>query len=265
MGQRPQSGERGRLTSSASLMAGDHRRRIVLAQQPVRLELLQVAPNALGDRAQCGSVGVAPADARKARVSAARRRRSRIVGLLACVGVVASAVMVSGPSAFAADPGQADPTFGSGGQVFTQVGVGDPTDLGRGAALQADGKLVVVGSAGSVAFSGFSVTRYLSSGQLDSSFGTSGAVKTTFSDISLEGAENIAVLPGGKLLVVGAAAPTGSSGAGLVAVRYNSDGSIDTSFGTSGKVFVGGASLPLYDAATALVTVESDGQLRRQL
>ena len=71
------------------------------------------------------------------------------------------------------------------------------------------------------------------SGTLDPSFGTGGKVTTDFAG-SGDGAGAIAVQPDGKLVAAGAA--TINDQVDFALARYNSDGTLDTSFGTAGRV-----------------------------
>jgi len=138
--------------------------------------------------------------------------------------------------------GALDTSFGTGGtgRVTTAIGAGD--DLIHGLVIQPDdGKLVAVGQA-QVGTSGypydFAVARYHSDGTLDTSFGTNGIVTTDF----LGGddfAYDVRVQEDEKIIVSG----TANNGSGLVGgpkyfavIRYNRDGTLDTSFGAGGKV-----------------------------
>ncbi len=72
----------------------------------------------------------------------------------------------------------------------------------------------------------------LSGNGLDSTFGSGGEVFTSFG--GYEPAAKVLVQPNGKIVAVG----TSTSG-GVLSIalgRYNSDGSLDTTFGTNGKV-----------------------------
>src|SRR2546427_11864816 len=71
-------------------------------------------------------------------------------------------------------------------------------------------------------------------GDLDSTFGSGGKVVTDFFGRS-SGANAIALQADGKILVTGDALT--AQGPGDISVaRYNSDGSLDTTFGTGGRV-----------------------------
>jgi uncharacterized delta-60 repeat protein len=68
----------------------------------------------------------------------------------------------------------------------------------------------------------------LSAGALDPTFGTGGQVVTPFSNST--GVTGLVLQPAGKLVAAG------SFGTTLALVRYNTDGTLDTSFGTAGEV-----------------------------
>lgn len=122
--------------------------------------------------------------------------------------------------------GGLDPTFGTGGRVFVS---------GAGAsalAVQADGKLVVVGSG----FAGshiFEVIRLNTDGSLDMTFGAGGRVTTDFSGF-VGDASDVVIQPDGKIVA------GGTANAHFALARYNPDGSLDSSFGSGGKVVTPG-------------------------
>jgi len=130
--------------------------------------------------------------------------------------------------------GNLDTSFGTGGIVTTSIS--DMADMVSGIAVQADGKIVVVGNTTTSGFAvDLAVVRYNTDGSLDNSFGTSGIVTTSISNGS-EMASGIAVQSDGKIVVTGSAATSDGRGVDLAVVRYNTDGSLDNSFGTSGIV-----------------------------
>jgi uncharacterized delta-60 repeat protein len=137
------------------------------------------------------------------------------------------------PPAHAA-AGDPDLTFGSGGQVTTDFF--DNRDELTGMAIQSDGKIVLAGTVQSskdFLSSDFGVARYNTDGSLDNSFGTGGKVTTDFFG-SLDEAKSVAIQPDGKIVVVGHTLSNTGLNVGLV--RYNTDGSLDLTFGTGGKV-----------------------------
>lgn len=127
--------------------------------------------------------------------------------------------------------GDLDPTFGNGGKVTTDFfGVNDPANA---MVVQSDGKIVLAGSYNSGANQGFAVARYRINGGLDTTFGGTGKVLTDFSGGG-DGAFALALQADGKIVAAGAAVIGGNSHFGLA--RYNSNGSLDASFGLGGKV-----------------------------
>lgn len=128
--------------------------------------------------------------------------------------------------------GSLDSTFGSGGIAFTNFGRGG---IARGLAIQSDGKIVEAGPAGlpSYPFEAFALVRFNSDGSLDSGFGSGGKVTTSFEGGA--GASDVIVQSDGKLVAVGGARNSAGNG-GFGLARYNTDGSLDASFGEAGTV-----------------------------
>jgi uncharacterized delta-60 repeat protein len=130
-------------------------------------------------------------------------------------------------------PGELDPSFGSGGKVVTSITTGQ--DKAYGVAVQSDGKIVVVGySTGSITGTDFTVVRYNADGSLDEDFGTGGIVVSDLQIGSADIAFSVALQSDGKIIA------GGSSDNGInkdaVLVRYNSDGTLDGTFGSGGVV-----------------------------
>ena len=136
--------------------------------------------------------------------------------------------------AYAAD-GDLDPSFSAGGKVTTDF-FGSP-DMANGVALQLDGKIVVAGGTEqSGPAQDFALARYNPDGSLDPTFGAGGKVTTEFfggDDV----ARDVAIRPDGKIVAVGATQLDGVTHDFAVA-RYNSDGSLDFTFGAGGRVSI---------------------------
>ncbi len=107
--------------------------------------------------------------------------------------------------------------------TFDSDGILNLGNFSEGVAVQADGKFVVTGGTGAALF----VTRFNANGSIDSDFGTSGT--TTW--LTAATGHDVAVQADGKLVVAGF---TDSYPSQWVVVRFNTDGSLDTSFGTGG-------------------------------
>ena len=121
-----------------------------------------------------------------------------------------------------------DNTFGTAGLVNTSLG--SFGNMCNSVVIQGDQKIVFAGSTQSSGFSdfAFAIARCNSDGTLDNTFGTGGKVVTPIEPGS-EG-NSVAIQSDGKILL------GGSSGWFINLVRYNGDGSLDTTFGTGGKV-----------------------------
>jgi uncharacterized delta-60 repeat protein len=171
-------------------------------------------------------------------------------GKIVAVGVAGSGAAGSdfGIARYSAN-GTLDPTFGTGGLVTTDFGGG--SDQANGVALQPDGKIVVVGPLQGK----FGVARYNPDGSLDSTFGSGGKVITDASP-SFDGAFDVAVWSG-KIVVGGGTGLFPSGASDFQLVRYNGDGTLDSSFGGSGIVTTDfGASDNIFGIA-----VTADGRI----
>ncbi len=141
--------------------------------------------------------------------------------------------------------GDLDPTFGTGGKVTTYVG--SSNSYANTVAIQSDGKIVVAGVP--------LLTRYNSDGTLDTTFGTNGIVTNS----GINQGKDVVIQPDGKILVTGN--PTNTRIEFGVA-RFNSNGSLDTSFGTNGI-----ASHSIYPSENSdpgnvrFVALQSDGKI----
>ena len=128
--------------------------------------------------------------------------------------------------------GTVDITFGVNGKVSTSYQV-------EGAAIQADSKIITVGYTQTplTLSSSYNITRYTSTGSLDTAFGNSGVIVNTIESSNDNG---IVLLrqPDEKLVLVGSTRIYRSNEAPsqrIAMARYNIDGSLDNSFGDSGK------------------------------
>jgi uncharacterized delta-60 repeat protein len=149
--------------------------------------------------------------------------------------------------------GSLDATFGTGGKVTTGFGasVGTANDV----AIQSDGKIVVAGSIRAASEANFGVRRYNADGSLDASFGTGGLVETDFAALA-DVAKAIVIQPDGKIVVAGQA--QNATGTDLAVARYNTDGSLDASFGSGGKLTTDVAGG--FDFGVAMV-LQPDGRI----
>jgi uncharacterized delta-60 repeat protein len=139
--------------------------------------------------------------------------------------------------------GSLDGTFGSGGRAAATKG--SATDM----AIQSNGRIVLVGFVvnqpkGGTSDTDIAVARYNTNGSLDSSFGGDGSVSTAISTVASTGpgankadwATAVAVQPADQKILVGGYIYAGADYSNSVLVRYNTDGSLDSTFGQGGKL-----------------------------
>ena len=125
--------------------------------------------------------------------------------------------------------GTLDTAFGQGGTLETGVRGVNPQPL----AIQSDGKILIAGTHSEYFTADFKVERYNSDGTPDTSF-SGGSVITDFFGLR-DAPRAIAIQADGKILVAGGGGFP-NFGSDFVIVRYNTDGSIDSSFNGTGKV-----------------------------
>jgi uncharacterized delta-60 repeat protein len=131
------------------------------------------------------------------------------------------------------DPwGKGDPTFI--GQYLTLV---DKLSAGANkAVLQPDGKIVAAGFSGRYENNAdFAIVRFLPGGGIDSSFGANGKVITDFGSNVGEEAVDLLLQGDGKIIAIGNSGGSTTGNSKVVMARYNSNGSLDSSFGVQGK------------------------------
>lgn len=143
--------------------------------------------------------------------------------------------------------GTLDPNFGSAGKLTTDLGVSSYDDS-RCVIQQADGKLVVAGTSNS----DFALVRYNTDGMLDTSFGSDGKITTDLGASSYDAAYSVIQQADGKLVVVG------TSDSDFALARYNTDGTLDTSFSGDGKLTTDFSSS--YDDAYSVIQ-QADSKL----
>ncbi|MBW3612434.1 MAG: hypothetical protein KY392_01080 [Chloroflexi bacterium] len=180
-----------------------------------------------------------------AHCSAQRSRRAARATLFACALVLALAGQAQ------AAPGDLDSSFSGDGRQTTDFAGG--VDLGNAMAVQADGKIVVAGSAPQSATPGsdsdFALARYNADGSLDSSFSDGGKQTTDFGGD--DAGRAVAVQADGKIVVAG------SSDYDFALARYNPDGTLDSSFSGGGKQTTDFAGI---DAGRAMA-LQADGKI----
>jgi len=153
--------------------------------------------------------------------------------------------------------GSLDGTFGTGGKVTTDFY--NDLDVALGLALQSDGKIVVAGATRTSRLQDIALARYNSDGSLDGTFGTGGKVTTDFPGLG-SWASAVALQSDGKIVAAGGTGSYTAYNGNFVLARYNSDGSVDTTFGAAGKVITDFYNPQGDDAAYALA-LQSNGKI----
>ena len=156
--------------------------------------------------------------------------------------------------------GSLDTSFGDGGIVTTTFPEGS---YAFDVALQADGKIVAAGTVfvdfnpGESSNTDFALARYNPDGTPDATFGNGGQVSTDFLGLE-DDSFSVLIQPDGKIVAVGSANDPATF-YDFAAVRYLSNGTIDTTFGVAGKVHTDFGDQNFYRARSA--ALHSDGRI----
>lgn len=165
--------------------------------------------------------------------------------------------------------GTFDNSFGPTGNGTVTAGIGSyqyaswkSYDNAIALTIQSDGRIIVLGTAIQGTSYVIALARYTTSGILDTSFHGNGTVMTLFynnaNGFSVGG---IAIQKDGKILVAGS--QYGGSFEGFTLMRLNTDGSVDTGFGSTGTVAtqIGAyGATGTYSTARAVV-IQPDGKI----
>lgn len=149
--------------------------------------------------------------------------------------------------------GSLDISFDSDGKVTTDFAGGG--DTAYDAIVDSAGRLVVVGAVNPdsmTPFTDFALARYNQDGSLDTSFGTGGKVTTDFREI-FDTAYAVAIDSSEKIVAAGVTTD------GIAIARYNTNGTLDASFGINGKYVINNlcdCTVEAYDLA-----IDANGKL----
>ncbi|WP_298224725.1 T9SS type A sorting domain-containing protein [Flavobacterium sp.] len=149
-----------------------------------------------------------------------------------------------------------DPTFGTNGKVINSFYAG--IDQSGVVIIQDDMKILVCGAKDFSVAGNIYIARYNTDGSLDTGFGTGGVV---FTPLMTESGGNriIKLLADGKILVTSARSVSNNTNFfDFATMRYNADGSVDTTFGTNGMVQTDINGSGNYANA---IDVQSDGKI----
>jgi uncharacterized delta-60 repeat protein len=155
--------------------------------------------------------------------------------------------------------GSLDASFGTEGKVITPVG--GQADYAVDIAVQGT-KTILAGRSYKLSHNDFALVRYDDNGDLDTTFDTDGKATLDFSSGSDDYGEDIAVEPGGDIVVAGSRGTAGDTPAygssyDFAIARFEDNGALDTSF-NGGKVTTHFGSG--HDSAYGVV-VQEDGKI----
>jgi len=123
--------------------------------------------------------------------------------------------------------GSLDASFGNGGELAFPVG--SSSAVARAVAIQPDGRILVGAGGSNGSGEVFFVFRFNPDGTADTTYGTNGVFVGTLDGVMQAGVDLMALQPDGKLVIAG-------SGNGRFKLqRLNPDGTLDTSWGSSGS------------------------------
>jgi uncharacterized delta-60 repeat protein len=157
--------------------------------------------------------------------------------------------------------GTLDTTFGTHGTVHHQILTGPAGDVIYSITIQSDGKIVAAGaSQDKHNNNAFVLARYNPNGTLDSTFGACGIVRHTItgSEKDDDMAFSVALQTDNKIVAAGYSSYDGVSSFALT--RYNTNGTLDHTFGKSGIVSTKISANEVNDAAQA-VAIQDDGKI----
>ncbi len=149
--------------------------------------------------------------------------------------------------------GSLDTSFAGDGIQTTSIG--SSHDIGNAVAIQSDGKIVVAGETDTPSGADFAVLRYNTDGSLDTSFSGDGIQTTDFTTLDFPG--SVAIQSDGKIVVAGSAG-TGIGAFDFAVARYNTDGSLDTTFSGDGKLTM---AFGTTDDSASSVVIQDDGRI----
>jgi uncharacterized delta-60 repeat protein len=159
--------------------------------------------------------------------------------------------------------GTADSTFGINGNVITDF---NNKDIYESFDIDDDNNIVAVGYSYLSNTSKIILAKYTSNGILDSNFGTNGKVITQTSSINMfDIASDIKLQSDGKILCVGQSGRGYNFNGGtsqpsdMLLLRYNTDGSLDTTFSPTGYVTTSFDN-NIYNSGSALA-MQNDGNI----
>ena len=159
--------------------------------------------------------------------------------------------------------GDADSMFGTGGLAFYDFNDHLNDEL-HAIVRMSDGRYVACGQISGSTGIDFLVARFAGDASLDASFNFSGFAETTFltsgAGATLTDVCNaVAVQTDGKIVAAGYTQETGPLH--VAVIRYNTDGTLDGTFGSGGKLDIDASVGPTVDSSAQALLIQTDGKL----
>jgi uncharacterized delta-60 repeat protein len=152
--------------------------------------------------------------------------------------------------------GSLDNSFDGDGKLTTLIGTACEANA---VVIQADGKIIVAGSSYDDAGTGddmFTLARYNTNGSLDNTFDADGIVTTAFAGTISDIAHCVVIQTDGKIVVAGSR--HNGSTLDFALARYNTDGSLDNTFDTDGKLTT---AIGTSDDIAYSIALQTDGKI----
>lgn len=159
------------------------------------------------------------------------------------------------------------PDGGFDGDGEAAADLGSAFQVGGGLAVRDDGKAIVSGGSGAGSVSEMAMTRFDANGLVDTDFAFSGFSTNPLDAVRSELAVHADLQSDGKILTTGISFDPADPGAlaDVIAVRFSSNGLLDTSFGVGGVTTISAAFSPVlanFGVASLIGTaVQGDGKL----
>lgn len=149
--------------------------------------------------------------------------------------------------------GTLDTTFGNKGKVTTAFSGNSRI---QSMVVDGSGRILVAGvSSGGISSGSLTLARYTANGALDTTFGSSGKVITT---LQVQGDQmQMALQTDGRIVVASSQSGPTTGSTQFVTARFNSNGTLDTTFGTGGVVTTHVGS----DDNSGGVTIDGSGRI----
>lgn len=154
--------------------------------------------------------------------------------------------------------GALDTSFNSTGLATFNFGT-TSIDQATSVAVQGDGRIVIAGFSTSGLTTRMAVLRLNADGTLDTSFNGTGHVLTQIGNSLLNQANDLAIQNDGRIVAAGSSGSVINQSFALV--RYNTDGSLDTSLGGTGQVTTTFSLLGLGVNQANAITLQNDGKI----